>query len=260
MLFYFSERVMSLKTNGLTQYLSNHRSGILIGIGIGMNIVAFIKIAKDTPKAIKLIEQKKEEEKVEVLTKIDTVKTIAKIYIPSISLFTCSIACIIAGYSDSVKKYAALSAAYKLSETAFSEYRESVIDTVGEKKERLVKDRQAERQLESVSNRNNEVFVTEKGNTLCFDQLSSRFFKSDIDLIKKAVNNLNSQMINENYISLNDFYDEIGLPHTTIGEQIGWCVYKTGIIDIYFSSQIHEDQPCIVVEYSNPPIHDFMKF
>lgn len=39
------------------------------------------------------------------------------------------------------KRTAALATAYKLSETALTEYKEKVVETIGEKKEQLVRDK-----------------------------------------------------------------------------------------------------------------------
>ena len=67
-------------------------------------------------------------------------------------------------------------------------------------------------------------------------------------------------MLNENYISLSEFYDELDLDHTSISDKIGWDIEK-GMIDIYFSSQIADDgTPCIVVNYSTPPTYGFSSF
>ena len=78
--------------------------------------------------------------------------------------------------------------------------------------------------------------ITDKGNTLCFDSLSGRYFKSDIDKIKRAVNNLNRELTYDMYVSLNDFYDELDLDHTKIGDELGWNL-DDGLIDVYFGSQ-----------------------
>ena len=44
------------------------------------------------------------------------------------------------------------------------------------------------------------------------------------DTIKKIVNELNRRMLSESYISLNDFYYELGLSFTKMGDQLGWNV------------------------------------
>ena len=78
------------------------------------------------------------------------------------------------------------------------------------KKEQSVKDAIAKDKLEQNPIVSREVIITEKGNTLCYDVISCRYFRSDIDKIKKIENELNRRMRDDMYISLNDFYYELG--------------------------------------------------
>lgn len=102
-----------------------------------------------------------------------------------------------------------------------------------------------------------EVIITEKGNTLCYDAVSGRYFKGDIEKIKKAECELNRQMRDEMYISLNDFYYEIGLDNIKLGDELGWNI-DDGYIDLSFSSQLASDgTPCLVIDYTIAPRYDF---
>ena len=77
---------------------------------------------------------------------------------------------------------------------------------------------------------------------------------------KKAVNEINRRLISEDYISLTEFYSELGLSPTKVSDEIGWNL-DDGLIEVYFSSQLADDgRPCIVLDYENPPIHGFSKF
>jgi hypothetical protein len=67
-------------------------------------------------------------------------------------------------------------------------------------------------------------------------------------------------MLSENYVSLSDFYNEIGLESTKISDDLGWNIEK-GLIELDFSSHIAEDDtPCIVVDYLIPPFYDYYKY
>ena len=86
-----------------------------------------------------------------------------------------------------------------------------------------------------------------------------RYFKSDIDALKKIENELNRRMFSESYISLNDFYYEVGLDGVDAGEDLGWNIDK-GYIDLDFSSQLSSDgQPCLVVSFNIPPKYEYYK-
>ena len=170
-----------------------------------------------------------------------------------------SISCIVGASRVNAKRNAALATAYSLSETAFSDYKEQVIETIGEKKESEVQDKVAKKKLENESVVNKEVFITDKGNSLCYDSVSGRYFYSDVEAIKKAENELNKRMMSEMYLSLNEFYYALGLRSTVLGNELGWNI-SDGLLDIHYSSQIADDgRPCLVLEYRIAPRYDYAK-
>jgi hypothetical protein len=236
-----------------------------MGMGIAGMITTTVLAVKATPKALLLIEEKKEELEVDKLAPVDVVKATWKCYVPAAVSGVASIACLIGSNSVNAKRNAALATAYKLSETAFSDYRGKVVETFGEKKERTVRDKVSEEQVKRNPVDRTNVIVTGKGETLFFEPLSSRYFYSDLEKIKRAENKLNKDIICDPFdagVTVNDFYKEIGLPTTATGDSLGW---KLGyLIDIYPSAQMaeegteHEGEPCIVINYSNPPQYDFL--
>ena len=241
--------------------VSKHTPEILIGVGIAGMITTTVLAVKETPKALKLIEDKKKLEQKDELTPVEVVKTTWKCYIPAVTTGVLSTACLIGASSVSARRNATLATAYKLSETALTEYREKVVETIGEKKEKTVRDKVAEEKVKKNPVSKNEVLVTEKGNTLCMDALSSRYFTSDIEKIRKAENDINKRMLSESYVSLNDFYSEIGLSSMELGDDLGWNVDRDGLLEIYFTSTITDDgRPCIVMNYEVAPKYDYSKF
>lgn len=243
------------------QFANRHSPEILTGIGIAGMITTTVLAVRATPKALQLIEEKKNDDWVDELSPLEIVKTAWKPYVPAAVTGVASVACLIGASSVNAKRNAALATAYKLSETALSEYREKVIETIGEKKEKTVRDKVAEERVKKNPVSKSEVVVTNNGTTLCFDPISARYFKSSIDKIKRAENELNKQMLHDisGYVSLNDFYDELGLDHTSVGDDLGWNVDR--LIDISFSSQLNDNgEPSVVLDYLVAPKYDFYKF
>ena len=233
--------------------ISNHSPEILTGIGIAGMITSTVLAVKATPKAVQIIEEEKKEKETEKLPAKDIVKITWKCYIPSAVTCAASVACLIGARSVQSKRTAALATAYKLSETALNDYREKVIETIGEKKEKNIRDEVAKEQVKRDQVSTKEIILTEKGNTLCYDVISGRYFKSDIEKIKRAENELNKKLLSEMYLSLNEFYDALGLKPTSLGNELGWNL-DDGLIDIHFSSQIADnDTPCVVVDYHIAP-------
>ena len=241
--------------------LTKYSPGILTGIGIAGMIGATFMAVKATPKALYLIETKKEEAEVEELTSVEIIKTCWKCYIPAALTTVVSAACLIGASTVSAKRNAALATAYSISEAALREYQEKVVEVVGEKKEKAVRDAVAKDQIERDPVTKSEVVIIDSNsNTLCYEPLSGRYFKSTIDKIKKAEIKLDRQMIQEMYVSLNDFYWEIGLDGTDLGDQMGWNLSK-GYMDLSFSSQLADDgTPCAVIVYGIPPVYDYQNY
>lgn len=241
--------------------LTKYSPGILTGIGIAGMIGATFMAVKATPKALYLIETKKEEAEVEELTPFETIKTCWKCYIPATLTTVLSAACLIGASTVSAKRNAALATAYSISEAALREYQEKVVEVIGEKKEKAVRDAVAKDQIERDPVTKSEVVIIDSNsNTLCYEPLSGRYFKSTIDKIKKAEIKLDRQMIQEMYVSLNDFYWEIGLDGTDLGDKMGWNLSK-GYMDLSFSSQLADDEtPCAVIVYGIPPVYDYQNY
>lgn len=258
-----------------TQSIKKHSPEILTGIGIAGMITTTVLAVKATPKAISLIEKEKERQTkvqeelngprvkvipVEEIKPIDAIKVAWKCYIPSVVIGGASVACLIGASSVNAKRNAVLATAYKLSESALVEYREKVIETIGEKKERAIRGEINKDRLENNPVNNNNVIITGNGDTMCYDHYSKRYFKSNMDNIKKAINEINRIMLLESYVSLNDFYSEIGLDCTEYGDKMGWNTNKK-LVEPCFDTHLSKDgTPCLVVDFVNPPEYNFDRF
>lgn len=237
--------------------LSKHSPELLTGIGIAGMITTTALAVRATPKALTLIENKKQELELDPsdkLTPVETVKATWKCYIPAAITGVTSVACLIGASSVNARRNAALATAYNLSATALAEYKDKVVETIGEKKEQIIRDKVAEERIKKEPVNNSAIIVSGNGNTRCFDTITKRRFTSDIEQIKKIVNELNRRMLSgEDYISLNEFYYELGLDGCNVGEDLGWNVTR-GLIELDFSAQLDTDGvPCIVIDYMVAP-------
>lgn len=237
----------------INRVLRQNSSKILRGLGLAGLLLVPIQAVRITPTAMRLLEEKKEQEDREELTVMETVRTAGKCYIPSVVL--CGISLGLLGWSGTIdgRRNAAIVTAYSLSESALQEYQDKIVETFGEKKEQAVRDSIAKDKVDRNPVANNEVYLTHRGETLCYDVYSGRYFKTDIDKLRKAENEINRRMLSEGYISLNDFYEEIGLPCIKAGDDTGWNTDK-GFLELKFSSQLADDNtPCLVISYKVSP-------
>ncbi len=241
--------------------LKKHTSEILTGIGITGMITTTVLAVKATPKAVMLIEERKLDLNTDELDKIEIVKTAWPCYIPSLVSGTISIACIIGASSVNLQRNAALATAYTIADTARKEYRKKVVETIGENKELLVREAVAKEKLETNPIDGQEITITGNGDTLCYESLAGRYFRSDIDSIKRAVNDTNSRLLSNLYVSLNDLYEEIGIKDSKLGYMLGWRLDEGGLIDISFSSHLtSKGEPCLVMDFVNLPTYDYDQY
>ena len=244
----------------LKRSTSKYSPQILTGLGIAGVVTTTVLAIKATPKAVKLVEEEAYERK-EELTPMEVVKVTWKCYIPTAVSMATSITCLICANSVNTKRNAALAAAYKFSETAFIEYKDKVVETIGEKKEKTVREKIAEDKVKNNPPTQNTIIMTDSGAELFLEPVSGRYFKSDMEKIRRIENECNKKMLHDinGYMSLNDFYDELGLEHSSIGYELGWNSYSLLEID-YIPQLLEDDKLCVVLEYTTGPKYDYMDF
>lgn len=252
---------MSNKIQGLLKDVQRtvvkHSPEILTGLGIAGMFTTTVLAVKATPKALVLLEEAKAELETEKVPILEAVKTTWKCYLPAAVTGVASVTCLIGANSVHLRRSAALAAAYNISTTALTEYKDKVVETIGEKKEQAIQDKISEDHIKAHPASKSDIIETKKGTTKCFDRYTGRYFYSDIDAIKKAENELNRNIISEGYQSLNDFYDLLNLDHSDIGDIVGWRI-DDRTINIYRSAQLDdEDTPCIVISFNTQPHYNY---
>lgn len=243
----------------LLKGVKKHSPEILVGMGLVGMTTSTVMAVKATPKALDLMEDKKSELGTTYLTRKEVVETTWKQYVPSAGLGIISAACIIGGTAVNNKRSAALATVYALSESSFKEFQRKTKEIVGEDKydeinKQAIKARLKETPTIISSDTSEYVTVTGDGDTLMYDTLSGRYFRSSINAIERAVNNINKTLLNEHYVTVNEFYDEIKLRTTVGGGLIGWDVEKE-MVDIGFETDMDVNgNPYVIIEYRNRPI------
>lgn len=246
-----------VRTVGTT--IAKHAPEILAGLAVTGSVAAVALAVKATPKAMELKEEaeilKKEEtgDDEAKLTPVEVVKATYKCYIPTAATLATSIGCTVGAIHGQAKQITAYSAAYALKDAALKEYQAKVIETIGEKKEKVVRDAVAKDQVDKNPVSTREVIITGSGKTLCFDVFSKRYFESDMETLRSVINSLNKRMLDEMFVTVADLHYEIGLPPSKNSEDLGWHV-DNGLIDVHFSSHVTDDgRTALVMEYYVEP-------
>lgn len=257
--------------------LTKNAPTILTVTGITAMASSTYWAVKATPKALALKEKAEVEKNKKAgtfkgdkvndwipLTKVEIVQTCWRCYAPAFITGVLGAACLIGANSMNLRKNAALAAAYALSETNFKEYREKTLEEVGEKKEEKIRNAVAKEKITKNPVNTSTVLETGNGDTLCYDAICGRYFKSSIEKLKSALNELNMELVQDGYVSLNQYYDLIGLPDGMLGDDLGWSINDHhATVQLDLSAQLTKDEaqtPCMVVSFKYGPIYNYDAF
>lgn len=192
-----------------------------------------------------------------IYTKKELLELVWRYYIPPVALGVASVGCIIGAQTVNARRQAALIGAYSVVERAYNEYKDKVVETIGEKKEAVVREEIAKDRIEASKDDAKQIIVSGV-NVLCYDVLSGRYFQSDIETLRRAMNDINEQCINDQYASLNEFYSKVGLPTLPMGETLGWNT--DNMLELNFSYIGSEDgRPTLAVDFRDQPKMEYYK-
>lgn len=238
-------KIKEIKTN-VGRSLHKNSPSIFTGIGIGGVLTTAYLASKATFKIANDINSDSTLGRPE-LSRKEKVKKYWPQYIPTAISAGITIGCIVSGARIGNKRAAAAYSLLSVSEKAFTEYKEKVVEQIGAKKEQTLRDEIAQDKVNKTLDKN--VVVIGNGNVLCFDMFSGRYFNSDMETLRKSENTINAKLIRETYATVSDFYYLVGLPYTTISSECGWNVDK--MLELRFSTVMSEDgRPCIAYDFN----------
>ena len=227
---------------------------IAVSAGVGSTLSAIGATIKATNK-VKEYKEINGIEDSEPLPLKDVAKISWHLYIPTIFLGASSVACIIGSHKLNDRRQAALASMYSITETAFKEYKEKVVETLGEKKAQVINEETQKELAKKHKYDERTVVFSDFGETLFLDSYSGRYFKSDIEKIRKTQNALNHKILTTfgNNATVNELYSALGLDTIPVGDELGWNSDK--LIDLEFTAAIQEEtgRPYIIMSHGNFP-------
>lgn len=243
-----------------TKFIVKNSPTILTIFGVGMMGGATVKAILETPAAAEELAELEEDTELTHKEYLQQkLRVIFYHYWMTAALAFGGAGMIFWGHHITLGQTAAAIAAYNMKSDELQKLEKKIADTDGQKHldkihEELVKDR-------VINGPDGEVYDTGKGKMLCYEVISGRYFYSDVEKIRKACNDMNSWM-NESLqfgeemdVSLNEWYDYLGLERTKIGNKLGWHNHN---IDLNFTSVLTVDnEPCLAIGYKNAPTWDF---
>ena len=229
-------------------------------IGMVTAVVLAVKAGKESSE---IIEEAKEEYGVEEFTFKEVIRLVWKKFLPVIFILGLTIACLLVNTNRMMKRYAALSTAYALSESYLKDYMDATKENTGPKKEQAIRDAAMEKQVANhpLDKNGAERGIIERGNgdTLFYDTLTTRYFHDSIEHVKEIERDLAGIYEAEDQLYADDYVRAL-LGITGHFEQMGWR--KTGKIDgthkfkLNYTSGLIENSmtPYVAIYRDNNPL------
>ena len=252
------EKLMNVY-NGVKGKVEKHSPEILMGVGVvgvvattvtacraTMKLNDILDECSETRDKIKSVQENpayddrysdEDAQKDLTINYVQTGVKIAKLYAPSVALGVLSVGCLVGSHSVMQKRNAALSAAYLTVDKSFKEYKQRVIDRVGEEVEKEIRyGIKAEEVVETVVDEDgNETTVTETVKMMnpnlysdyarFFDEASPYWQKDpeyNLVFLKAQQQYANDLLRAKGRLFLNDVYDMLGIEKTKAGQIVGW--------------------------------------
>lgn len=223
---------------------------VLGGIGV---VATSVMAVKDTPKALRKIDEAKKE-KGDELTKFEVVKVAGPTYIPTVLLGVSTLTCVFGANALNKKHQAALIGAYGMLNESYKNFRNKVDEVHGE----------------GTSEEIDEAIIEDKTKNelrLFYDTYSERFFETTLFKVQLAEYNVNRDLVMRDYVYLNEWYEYLGIPGVDEGWDVGWSTgfcfeaYWQPWIDFAHGDGVTKDgREYITVGFFGEPTRDFEEY
>lgn len=171
---------------------------------------------------------------------VENALSVAKLYAPAIILAVASTASILGGFGILKKRHAAIALAFGQMSAAYTEFKSRVKDSVGEEKFNEILDG-VSKELKEVVDENGNQIVAEVDTvnpvkdpyTFEWNEYTTKetgaYTKGDpagnLAFLKAVETAMNNKLRSLNgYVFLNEVLEEIGLPKTKAGQEVGWVM------------------------------------
>lgn len=185
--------------------------------------------------------------------KKEKVLLVWKEYVPPAISVVGTIACIVTANSISASRLAGMTAAYKLTEKQYEEYKDKVKEKLGLQDEKRMRDEINEEKIRRNPPSDDIQTMATEDEVVFLEGWTGRYFRSKMHHVKAAENKINRDLIHDNYATLSDFYDELGLARTQESSEVGWSLENPICLDFTTALADGDTRPVIVMEYSNLP-------
>lgn len=231
-------------------------------------IITAVSVGKATPKALERIKadsKKNHDGNPYAYTKKEAIKSSWKFYIPSVVAGTTTIVCIFGIDILGKRQQASISSAYALLNSSYQEYKDKLKELYGEEAHQKIID-------SIVSEKARDVYISSSDfvgtsslyfddrsieeRRIFYDVFSNRYFESTVAQVIEAEYHLNRNWSLGMDVTINDFYEFIGITGIDGGDEMRWFAYEDGIGWLDFSHRkttLDDGLEIYVIEIVFPP-------
>lgn len=190
------------------------------------------------------------------LPKKEMASLVYKHHLPVAGVLATTVVSTVLANRVSVSRAAALGAAYALTNEKFGEYRDKVEEKLGRKKEGAIHTEIAQDKV-NANPVPQSIIISNDGKVPCLDLWSMTYFQADMESIRKAANDINIEIMNNQYASLSDFYDKIGITPGRMSDELGWN--QDCMLELSFNSVLDGSTPVLTMDFEHVPIRGYGK-
>lgn len=216
-----------------TQLLSHTKSflkrsspTILTCVGVAGVIATSVMAVKATPKALRIIEENTGYNHDGVVvgpSKKEIIALTWHCYIPATLMGLSTIVCIVGINALNKRNQASLASAYAMLSESYQHYRGAAKAVYGEDADSKIKAQVAtEKFISGGCGYLYQPQLDASEKILFYDDYSMRYFTSTMAGVINAQYHFNRNLALRGYISLNEFYEFLGIDHVKGGDNIGW--------------------------------------
>lgn len=197
-------------------------------------VVTAVTVGKATPKALNKIKadsRRNHDGDPYAYTNKEAIQSAWKFYIPSVVAGTTTIVCIFGANMLSRRQQAAITSAYGLLNSSYQEYKDKLKELYGEEAHQKIIDAIAAEKAE-------DIYISASGALggsslsfeerdpdsvrLFYDSFSKRYFESSVPQVLEAEYHLNRNRSLGMEVSVNDFYEFLGIELIDGGYELRW--------------------------------------
>lgn len=170
---------------------------ILTTIGIAAMWVGTVMVAKAAPKAKEALEESRKERSEDISKPkeiLEDVKAVTPLYLPAGIVLASATTCFICSYKISADRLAKYAGALILTEAKAAEYQQKVIEKIGEKKEKEIRDEIVKDHIDEHSNEQEKYTIDEilmDGKQLFWDDFTKHYFRCSYQELYDAKEHIN---------------------------------------------------------------------